>query len=189
MPDQMTGILSPLLRNRRLAAARPHLGGGQLLDMGCGTGLLAASIPADRYLGVDLDADSIAIARRTYPQHRFQTLAEFENHPPTARFAVVVALAVIEHMPSPEDWLRAMTSFLESGGRIVLTTPHPRYRRMHEFGAVLGIFSREGADEHHILLDDKIMARTAAVAGLEIAYRERFLLGANQLFILQPAEC
>jgi 2-polyprenyl-3-methyl-5-hydroxy-6-metoxy-1,4-benzoquinol methylase len=189
MPDQMTGMLSPFLRNRRLAAARPHLGSGPVLDMGCGTGLLAAGIPADRYLGVDLDADTIAIARRTYPQHRFQTLAEFEALPPVERFSTVVALAVIEHVPSPEEWLRTMATFLEPGGRIVLTTPHPRYRRVHEFGAALGIFSREGAEEHHILLDNAIMARTAAGAGLEIQHRHRFLLGANQLFVLRPTGC
>ena len=46
------GLLSPYLRNRRLAMARPLLT-GRVLDVGCAEGHLAESVPADRYVGVD----------------------------------------------------------------------------------------------------------------------------------------
>lgn len=187
MPDHISGLLSPFLRNQRFAAAKPYLGDGRVLDIGCGTGLLAETVPADRYLGVDLDQDSIDIARRTHPQHAFQTLADFDANPPTESFDVIIGLAVIEHVPSPEGWLQQMAKLLKPGGRIVLTTPHPSYRRIHEFGAALRIFSKEGAEEHHIMLDRELMRKTAAAADLELERARRFLFGANQLFLLRHA--
>lgn len=187
MPDHISGLLSPFLRNRRFRAAQPYIGTGRVLDIGCGTGLLTAWVAPGSYLGVDLDEESIDIARHTHPGHAFQTLTEFEAQPPTEPFDTIVGLAVIEHVPSPEGWLRQMAGLLKPNGRIVLTTPHPRYRRIHEFGASLRIFSKEGAEEHHILLDGELMRKTAAAAELELERTQRFLCGANQLFLLRHA--
>lgn len=185
MPDHMSGLLSPFLRTQRFAAARRYLGPGRILDIGCGIGTLAEEIPADRYLGVDLDTESIAIARQEHPQHAFQTLAEFDTDPPTEPFDTIIALAVIEHVPEPEAWLAQMRRLLCPDGRIVVTTPHPSYRRLHEAGAALRIFSKEGAEEHHIMLDHQRMQATAEKAQLELEQSWRFLFGANQLFLLR----
>ncbi len=187
MPDHISGLLSPYLRKRRFEAARPYLDRGRILDIGCGTGLLATVVTPERYLGVDLDAESIAIARTEHPNHTFQTVAEFDAEPPSEPFDTIVGLAVIEHVPSPEAWLKEMAALLKPGGRIVLTTPHPNYRRIHEFGARLRIFSREGAEEHNVMLDRALMRRTAAAADLELTHARRFLFGANQLFLLGRA--
>ncbi len=185
MAVQVSGLLSPWLLERRLAAARDHVAAGRVLDLGCGNGELARYVAPSRYLGLDLDAESIAAASRRFPEHRFLAA----DHAPgdAGGFDVVVGLAVIEHLPAPEAWLRQLRSCLAPGGRVVLTTPHPSLRHAHELGARLGLFSRAAAEEHNVLIDRRLMRRLSAAAGLEIAEFRRFLCGCNQLFILRAA--
>jgi 2-polyprenyl-3-methyl-5-hydroxy-6-metoxy-1,4-benzoquinol methylase len=188
MADQLTGLLSPFLRSRRIRAVRPFLDKGNLLDIGCGTGELARYIDSSRYLGIDRDEESIAIARRKFPAHRFLTLAEFSASPHASQFDQIVGLAVIEHVEGPQQWLAWLRTLLKPGGRIILTTPHPSMRRLHEFGARIGLFSREGAREHRALIDRHRMAQLAGASGFRIRHFQRFLLGCNQLFILETTE-
>ncbi len=186
MPNQASGILSPVLRGCRLRAVRPFIDGGRVLDMGCGTGSLAGVVAPQRYLGVDIDAESVRLARRRHPEHTFLTLDEFHDGRTLPGFDLIVALAVIEHVPEPGPWLARLAAHLNPGGRIVLTTPHPAWRRVHDLGAAAGLFSREAAEEHQTLLDQPTVGGLAVRAGLEMVHSRRFLLGANQLFVLCP---
>jgi 2-polyprenyl-3-methyl-5-hydroxy-6-metoxy-1,4-benzoquinol methylase len=185
MADQLTGLLSPFLRSRRIAAAKPFLGQGSLLDIGCGTGELARDVDPTRYVGVDRDEESIAIARKEFPTHRFITLAEFSASPPRSQFAQIVGLAVIEHVDDPQQWLAWVRILLKPDGRVVLTTPHPSVRRIHELGGRVGLFSREGAKEHRELIGRWRMSELANASGFRIRHFRRFLIGCNQLFVLE----
>jgi 2-polyprenyl-3-methyl-5-hydroxy-6-metoxy-1,4-benzoquinol methylase len=188
MADQLTGLLSPFLRSRRIAAVRPFLIRGNLLDIGCGTGELARYVDSTRYFGVDRDEESIAIARKQFPTHHFLTLAEFSAAPGDSQFDQVIGLAVIEHIDDPQQWLAWLRTLLKAGGRVILTTPHPSGRRLHELGARLSLFSREGAKEHRELIDRHRMTELAEASGFRLRHFRRFLLGGNQLFILEPAK-
>ena len=186
MPDQLTGLLSPFLRSRRIAAARPFFGRGRLLDIGCGTGTLARHVDSTRYLGVDQDEESIAIAKSLFPAHRFLTLADFTQSQSENQFERIVGLAVIEHIENPQKWLGSLRSFLKPGGQVVLTTPHPSVRQIHELGGHIGLFSREGAKEHQELINRDRMIQLAETSGFRIRHFRRFLFGCNQLFVLEP---
>ena len=110
MADQGSGgLLSPFLRSRRIAAARPFLK-GRLLDLGCGCGKLAGIVPPDSYLGVDIDEYSLDRARAAYPEHAFCSRLP----PKDEAFDTVVALAFIEHVPDPAEALREMAARLRS---------------------------------------------------------------------------
>jgi 2-polyprenyl-3-methyl-5-hydroxy-6-metoxy-1,4-benzoquinol methylase len=184
MGDQVQGgMLSPWLRERRLAAVRPHLR-GSVLDFGCGVGALARHIAASDYVGVDTDLESIDDARRAHPNHDFLTV---DDLPDARHFDTIVALAVIEHVPEPVDLVTDLAGRLQPGGTIVLTTPHRRWEFLHGAGARLRIFSPEASDEHHLLFDHDGLARLAESSGLELTRYERFLGGANQLAVLQPS--
>ena len=186
MADQLTGLLSPFLRSRRIAAVEPFLGQGQLLDIGCGTGTLARYVDSIRYLGVDQDAESITIAKDKFPTHRFLTLAEFIQSPNENQFERIVGLAVIEHVEDPQKWLAWLRTLLKPGGQVVLTTPHPSVRQLHEFGGHIGLFSREGAMEHRELINRHRMEQLAETSGFRVQHFRRFLSGCNQLFVLEP---
>jgi SAM-dependent methyltransferase len=182
MADQGTeGLLSPLLRARRIRAALPFLR-GRVLDFGCGAGALAAWVEPGRYFGVDRDPDALQQARRLFPLHQFSAAL-----PGSGTFDSIAALAVIEHLPAPEEWLAAMRRLLAPSGSLVITTPHPAFRRIHEAGARAGVFSREAAAEHETLFGRAALLRLAAAAGFQMVLYRRFLLGANQLAIFEPA--
>jgi 2-polyprenyl-3-methyl-5-hydroxy-6-metoxy-1,4-benzoquinol methylase len=187
MADQLTGLLSPFLRSRRIAIARPYVDQGEILDVGCGTGELASYVDSARYLGVDQDEESIAIAQEKFPSHHFVTLAEFRSTRNESQFDQIVGLAVIEHVDDPQKWLVWLRTLLKRSGRVILTTPHPSVRRLHEFGAGLGLFSVEGAKEHRELINRRRMIELAQASGFQIRHFQKFLLGCNQLFVLEPA--
>jgi 2-polyprenyl-3-methyl-5-hydroxy-6-metoxy-1,4-benzoquinol methylase len=185
MADQLTGLLSPFLRSRRIAAVRPFLDKGDLLDVGCGTGELARDVDLARYLGVDRDEESIAIAQKKFPMHRFLSLDEFTSSGNENHFDQIIGLAVIEHVDDPKEWLAWLRTLLKPAGQVILTTPHPSMRRLHEFGAAIGLFSREGAKEHRELIDRQRINELAEASGFRIRDFGPFLFGCNQLFILE----
>jgi|SRR5688572_16431363 2-polyprenyl-3-methyl-5-hydroxy-6-metoxy-1,4-benzoquinol methylase len=179
MADQIVGVLSPWLRNARLSRARPYLH-GTVLDYGCGVGALSDFCDPESYLGVDIDRESVAVAQARRPQFRF--VRETPSTP--QQFDTIVALAVIEHLEDPAALLAEFGRLLAPGGQIVLTTPHPSLEWAHTLGAKVGLFSPEASEEHEELIDLKRMRELAAAAGLVVQRYERFLLRANQLFVL-----
>ena len=180
MSDQGNqGLLSPYLRQRRMRAVQPWLLGA-VLDVGCGSGALAAYCAEDTYCGYDIDAQSLAIARAQHSRHRF-----VDALPSNRTFDTVVSLAVIEHCKDPAEFLRMLTALTASGGRIAVTTPHPAFEFFHDFGSRIGIFSHDASEEHEVLLDHDALRELAATQGLRIVCYQRFLFGANQLIVME----
>lgn len=180
MADQGSeGLLSPFLRARRLAAVQPYLR-GRVLDVGCGSGSMAELVPPDRYVGVEPDAEMLALARRRHPQHRF--LAAL---PDNDEFDTVASLAVIEHVRDSAGFLGALAARLKhaSAARIVCTTPHPAVDWLHTAGARCGLFSRHASEEHEELLDHRRLQDIAERIGLHLAEYRHFLMGGNQLAV------
>jgi 2-polyprenyl-3-methyl-5-hydroxy-6-metoxy-1,4-benzoquinol methylase len=173
------GLLSPYLRNRRLAIARPHLR-GRVLDVGCAEGHLAGCVPASDYVGVDLDDQILVEARAEHPEHRFVGLDDLD---PTERFDTVAAFAVIEHVPDPEGWLRRWADHLVPGGRVVVTTPYDRYEPVHGLAARLRLTSDEAHDEHETTFNRESLERLFETVGLKLTIYRRFLAGLNQLAV------
>jgi SAM-dependent methyltransferase len=172
------GFFSPVLRSARLNAARPWLK-GTVLDVGCGSGALAAFVEKDKYTGFDQDHQSIEVARRNFPVHRFCT-----SLPDNSQYDTVVALALLEHLSDPQKELEKWAGKLAPGGNIVLTTPHKAFRIAHDLGAKIGLFSRGAADEHEEMFDRRGLHKLARQSGLGVVHYERFLAWANQLLVL-----
>lgn len=183
MADQGTeGFLSPFLRRKRITAALPYLQ-GRVLDFGCGSGALAQWLPPDRYLGMEIDHESIERAQANHLSHRFH----HGNGGVDEKFDTVVSLAVIEHVRDPSDFLRTLSAYLSPGSdaRIVVTTPHPSMDWVHESGAKIGLFSWHASDEHEQLLGENELRIAGASAGLDLVVYKRFLLGANQIAVFR----
>lgn len=174
------GLLSPFLQRRRCNAAKPFLI-GKVLDVGCGNGALAKEVSEDRYLGVDTDPVSIKIALSENPLHRFQKTLPGDHH----TFDTVIALAVIEHVKSPSEFLIECSKYLKPGksARIVITTPHPSIEKLHYFGSRIGLFSRHANEEHEELLNYQTLVSAGNCAGLSVSFYKRFLFGGNQIAV------
>lgn len=181
MADQgAEGLLSPYLRKKRIQAAIPYLE-QNVLDIGCGSGALAEHIPAENYLGIDIDSLSLKIARQNFPLHNFDSV--LPEH--SKKFQTIVALAVIEHVKNPVDFLAAIAPYLaaEPSSKIIITTPHPSVAWVHYSGATLGLFSKHANEEHESLMNNAVLKQVGKQAGLSLSHYSRFLFGANQLAI------
>lgn len=183
MADQaLEGMLSPFLRRQMIDMVRPYLK-GTVLDVGCGSGMLAEEVSAESFVGVEVDSLSLNTAIEKFPTYRFQkTLPE-----DTEKFDTVVSLAVIEHVTSPEEFLAEISSRLKINdkARVVITTPHPSMDWIHDLGANIGLFSKHANDEHEELLDYEKLVLVGKKSGLKLVEYKRFLFGSNQLAVFK----
>jgi SAM-dependent methyltransferase len=110
-------------RIERIVLEHAPLGGGALLDVGCGYGYLLGRF-RDRYrsFGVELSGHAGPVARGR-GAHVVQ--ADLQGGLPFAQaaFEVVVAVNVIEHLLDPAAGVRAIGEVLRSGGLCVVHLP------------------------------------------------------------------
>ena len=186
MADQASeGALSPFLKSQRIKACVPYLK-GRVLDVGCGTGTLAGFLNPNQYVGFDIDKTSLNFAASNHPSHLFvEAIDKYDDE-----FDTIVSLAVIEHVKDPENFLKVMHNLLkkEYSSKLVLTTPNPKFEKFHDIGSVLGLFSQSANEEHEQLIDLSIMQELCSISNLAIKHYEKFLFGANQLFVLEPKQ-
>lgn len=99
--------------------------GSKILDVGCGTGHLAAELARRGYetWGTDLSEAMVQYAREHYNPERFQA-ADIEKIPfPNNTFDGIVCLGVMEYLAGDEAALSEMHRVLKPGGHAVITTP------------------------------------------------------------------
>jgi SAM-dependent methyltransferase len=96
-----------------------------LLEIGCGHGevLLEARNRGFRVSGMEISAHAAEIANRRLGAQAVSVGALETLAPARARFSAVLAADVIEHVRSPEDWLRRIHELLIPGGALLLITP------------------------------------------------------------------
>jgi 2-polyprenyl-6-hydroxyphenyl methylase/3-demethylubiquinone-9 3-methyltransferase len=108
---------------------RVDLDGRQVLDVGCGGGLLSEGLAAagGRVTGIDMVEDSLAVARAhtragglriDYRQTTAENLAD-EN---PGRYDVVACMELLEHVPRPASILDACGRLVKPGGDVFFAT-------------------------------------------------------------------
>ena len=109
-----------------LAAARaaligPPVGGGLLVDVGCGAGLLAPHLaPGWRHVGADLTASALRQARAHGVEPVRSDAARLPL--PDGCADVVVAGEILEHVTDLEGVVAEVARVCRPGGRVVLDT-------------------------------------------------------------------
>lgn len=112
---------------REAAGARP-LAGLEVLDLGCGGGLLSEPLArlGARVTGIDADAQSVRIAAGhaedcglaiAYLESTAEELAATGR-----RFDLVVSMEVVEHVRDVEGFLAAACALVKPGGGLALAT-------------------------------------------------------------------
>ena len=132
----------------RLQETPPPLAGGgrgegAVLDIGCGAGIAAEAFVrlGYRVTGLDAAGEAIEVARAHAASAglaiTYRTGTPEDLVAEGARFPVITALEVIEHVPDPRAFLLTIAELLAPGGRLFLSTLNrtPRSFLMAKVGA------------------------------------------------------
>ncbi len=113
----------------------------RILDLGCGTGWLAAIL--GRFgptTGVDLSPVAIRRAQALYPDVEFMAGDFFELPLSSDVFDVAVSVQVIDHMEDQARFVRLLARVLKRGGHVLLITNNA-WNLSHWTDAALDDFS------------------------------------------------
>jgi SAM-dependent methyltransferase len=112
-----------------IKALLPPAGNLRILDAGSGHGWQAGQLAAlgHRVTGIDKWPEKIDISRKAHPEVRFELASVYDSlsaFMPRGGWDVIVASEVIEHLYSPQGFLRNMHVHLRPTGCIIVTTPY-----------------------------------------------------------------
>ena len=136
--------------------------GRRVLEVGCATGdILASLLPADG-VGMDISPAMIELASKKHPQLRFE-VHDLMNGPLGERFEFVVAADVAEHVPDLDLCMEAMAGMLTQEGLLVLVTANPAWAPILHVAERLHMKMPEG---DHTWRSREDLASSARRAGL-----------------------
>src|SRR2546425_3465207 len=102
--------------------------GGELLDIGCGTGnfLAAARDEGFGVTGIELDRKAARFAKERVGLQRIfpLTISEFASQHADEKFDVVTFFEVLEHQAAPVEFLQKVKACVRPGGVIALSVPN-----------------------------------------------------------------
>jgi 2-polyprenyl-3-methyl-5-hydroxy-6-metoxy-1,4-benzoquinol methylase len=103
--------------------AQPWITRGQtVLDIGCGVGAFAASVPESRYTGLELNSGALAAARRLRRNVINETIeAHSLKHP--GQYDVVCSFQVLEHVCDIRGFLAGCLRALTPSGLLIVCVP------------------------------------------------------------------
>lgn len=124
-----------------------------MLDIGCGNGWVAeACLPKGKtVVSADISLTNPLKAMEKYPSPRHFALVADALHLPVRNefFDVIIAAEIMEHVVSPDIFIKNLYRSIKPGGRVIITTPYhekleyslcihcnkptPRHAHLHSF--------------------------------------------------------
>ena len=115
---------------------------GRVLDVGCGAGGTAGPLReagAERLVGIELDADAAELARARFDMvvvgRAEDALAGLDE-----RFDTILCYDLLEHLPDPAAFLRALGGVAADGARLHVSVPNARHWSLARDLLVRGTF-------------------------------------------------
>ncbi|MCD5363222.1 bifunctional 2-polyprenyl-6-hydroxyphenol methylase/3-demethylubiquinol 3-O-methyltransferase UbiG [Chromobacterium aquaticum] len=158
--------------------SRAAIAGKQVLDVGCGGGILAESmaVRGAGVTGIDLAKKSLKVAQLhslesgVTVDYRCVAVEELAAEAP-ASFDVVTCMEMLEHVPDPQSVVRSCASLVKPGGWVFFSTLNRNAKSylLAVIGAeyVLNMLPR-GTHEYARFLKPSELSRMARNAGLEL---------------------
>lgn len=117
------------LRLQYLMEISDGIFGKNILDVGCGGGILAESMAREGAIvtGIDMAKEPLAIAKAhslqaEIPISYVQETAEDHSYQHTEQYDIITCMEMLEHVPDPESVVRACAEMVKPGGDVFLST-------------------------------------------------------------------
>jgi 2-polyprenyl-6-hydroxyphenyl methylase/3-demethylubiquinone-9 3-methyltransferase len=154
------------------------LDGKQVVDIGCGGGILAEALAQRGALvtGIDMAEQSLKVARLHLHESELEidyqlSTAEAFADDHAAGFDVVTCLEMLEHVPDPAAIIDAAVRLLKPGGCLILSTlnRNPKSFALAILGAeyVLGLIPR-GTHQYRRFIKPSEMAAQLRANGMRV---------------------
>lgn len=110
---------------------------GKLMDVGCGNGETLRILKKHGWdvYGVDIDEAAVRYAKKSGLMHVQKGTHESLSRYPDNFFDVIRAYHVIEHMDSPEKFVKLAFQKLQRGGELIIGTPNGMSLTSRVFGS------------------------------------------------------
>ena len=155
------------------------LSGKQVLDVGCGGGLLCEAM-ADKHAkvtGIDIGETAIQVAKLHLHESHLeinyqQTDAETKARQTPAQYDVVTCLEMLEHTPDPASVITACSRLLKPGGELFFSTINRNFKSfMSAIVAAEYLLNLlpKGTHQYEKLIRPSEMVESASNAGLELS--------------------
>lgn len=102
--------------------------GAEVLDVGCGNGVISRSLGAAGFQvrGVDVSEKAIEKARslNTLSNVRFEVVSAEQLVADGSKYHAVICSEVLEHLREPDQLLRVLHKILHDNGQLIVTVPN-----------------------------------------------------------------
>ncbi|RKS87845.1 3-demethylubiquinone-9 3-methyltransferase [Orbus hercynius] len=122
-------IINPLRLDYIEQHCDENLVGKNLLDVGCGGGILSESLARlnANVTGLDLAQASLEVAKKHAQQNGLNinyiqsTIEDYASQSPI-QYDIITCMELLEHVPEPESVIHACAKLLKPGGKLFLST-------------------------------------------------------------------
>ncbi len=163
----------------------PYAFAKDILDLGCGGGIMVSALGriARRAVGIDISEGAIAFARASFPRHTF-ICADFRKTDLAPNsFDFVHASEIIEHINDLAGFMAFLARVIRPGGHVYITTPDIGHRARPADVRQWDVFS---PPRHLQFFDQKTLTDVFARSGFTARRRYRDRKPGLQMLFRMP---
>ncbi len=153
---------------------------GKILDVGCGSAWLAGKfVPQGKVVvSLDIALANLKKAKAKIPDKNHLQVAADSFFLPfsDSSFDVVVASEIIEHVTSPEDFVKELFRVVKPGGKLIITTP---YKEKIRYALCIHCNKKTPLNGHLHSFDENILLNFCTCP--ELAEKNWFVFGNKAL--------
>jgi len=154
--------------------------GGSVLEVGCGTGEILASMKPKRGVGIDISKKMIELASKKFPQHTF-IHSPIENLELDEKFDYIIMVDVVDHVHDVMDVFHNLYHFCHPKTQVILTTINPWWDPILMFMEKIGAKMPEGP---HNFIEKRNLTKMLELLNFSISYSSYMLLFPKKIPVL-----
>lgn len=177
--------LDKFIREVRMRKAEKLINGGIVYDIGCDDGTFLRRIKNKIKEGKGFDKNTVGGKEDNLTLKNIL----IKDKIPASNESVdyITMLAVLEHLDNPEKILKECNRILKKDGMLILTTPHPRNKKVLDLLCKLGLveWGKDEIEEHKEYFNKEKILEILDKSGFKKINHRLFEFGLNNFVVAQ----